>query len=196
MHIDYKVPNKLERKVCLVVIDMQNCFFEEEGCLEKYKDRISNIASAIRAFRGHGRDVFIIRFMGENHSDNDDRSLIDGLGDISDCKIVDKYHMSAFFNTELADLMVNGGYDTALLCGSYAEHCVMASYWSCYEHDLSPYLLEGAVIAYDDEKLRSVMDICMYYTLDEMMENLEKVKVDPEEGKLKNRMRRKYWYIN
>ena len=57
-------------------------------------------------------------------------------------------------------------------------------------------VLEGAVIAYDDEKLRSVMDICMYYTLDEMMENLEKVKVDPEEGKLKNRMRRKYWYIN
>ena len=47
MKIDYKVPTKPERRMCLVVIDMQECFFEEEGSKEKNKEAIGNIAKAI-----------------------------------------------------------------------------------------------------------------------------------------------------
>ena len=195
MKIEYKVPTKPERRMCLVVIDMQECFFEEEGSKEKNKEAIENIAKAIRSFREHSRDVFIIRYMGDTHSEKEDKSIIKEIGDISDLKIVDKYHMSAFQNTELTDLVINNGYDTVLLCGAYAEHCVMASYWSAYERDISPFLLEDAVIAYTPEKLSSAFKICGTFTMDEMEENLRTTTIEPGCNSTNNRMRRKYWYL-
>ena len=144
MKIDYKVPTKPERRMCLIVIDMQECFFEEDDSKEKNRKAIDNIAKAIRSFREHDRDVFIIRYLGDTHSEKEDKTIIKEIGDISGLQIVDKYHMSAFQNTNLADLMTNKGYDSVLICGAYADHCVMATYWSAYEHDMSPFILSDA----------------------------------------------------
>ena len=151
MKIDYKVPTKPERRMCLIVIDMRECFFEEDDSKEKNRKAIDNIAKAIRSFREHDRDVFIIRYLGDTHSEKEDKTIIKEIGDISGLQIVDKYHMSAFQNTNLADLMTYKGYDSVLICGAYADHCVMATYWSAYEHDMSPFILSDAVIAYREE---------------------------------------------
>ena len=195
MKIDYKVPTKPERRMCLIVIDMQECFFEEDDSKEKNRKAIDNIAKAIRSFREHDRDVFIIRYLGDTHSEKEDKTIIKEIGDISGLQIVDKYHMSAFQNTNLADLMTNKGYDSVLICGAYADHCVMATYWSAYEHDMSPFILSDAVIAYSDENLDAALRICMSFTMDEMDENLRTTRIEPESGSTTNRMKRKYWYL-
>lgn len=196
MKIDYKVPEKHERRMCLIVVDMQECFFEEDDTKEKNRAAIDNIAKAIRSFREHGRDVFIIRYLGDTHSEKEDKTIIKEIGDISGLQIVDKYHMSAFQNTNLADLMINKGYDSVLICGAYADHCVMSTYWSAYEHDMSPFILSGAVIAYTEENLAAALKICMTFTMEEMEENLRTTKIEPGSGSTTNRMKRKYWYLN
>ena len=196
MRIDYKVPEKPQRRMCLTVIDMQECFFEEDDTKDKNREAIDNIAKAIKSFREHGRDVFIIRYLGDTHSEKEDKTIIKEIGDISGLQIVDKYHMSAFQNTNLADLMINKGYDSVLICGAYADHCVMSTYWSAYEHDMSPFILDGAVIAYTEENLAAALKICMTFTMEEMEENLRTTKIEPGSGSTTNRMKRKYWYLN
>ena len=73
MKIDYKVPEKHERRMCLIVVDMQECFFEEDDAKEKNRAAIDNIAKAIRSFREHGRDMFIIGYLGDTHSEKEDK---------------------------------------------------------------------------------------------------------------------------
>ncbi len=193
---DYKVPTKAQRKVCLIVVDMQNCFFnDDESSKITCKQEIENIAEAIRLFHEHSRDVFVIKYVGETHSISKDMNFIEELGELEPCTIIEKHHMSAFQNTQLPDLIVERGYDTALICGAYAEHCIMATYWTAFQHDITPYLLSGGVIAYTKEKERSAEDVCSLYTLDDVMENLSATTIDPECNNTKNRMRRKYWYL-
>ena len=194
---DYKVPTNAQRKICLVVIDMQNCFFnDDESSKVTNRKEIENIAEAIRLFHENSRDVFIVKYMGETHSVCKDMNIIEELGQLEPCTFIEKYHMSAFQNTNLPDLIIGKGYDSVLLCGAYAEHCVMASYWTCFGHDLSPFLLSGGVIAYNKEKQKSAEDVCMTYTMDDVKENLRTATIDPEYNSSTNRTRRKYWYVN
>ena len=193
---DYKVPTKAQRKVCLIVVDMQNCFFnDDESSKITYKQEIENIAEAIRLFHEHSRDVFVIKYVGETHSISKDMNFIEELGELNPCTVIEKHHMSAFQNTQLPDLIIERGYDTALICGAYAEHCVMATYWTAFQHDITPYLLSGGVIAYTREKERSAEDVCSLYTMEDVMENLRTTTIDHECNNTKNRMRRKYWYL-
>ena len=194
---DYKVPSNAQRKICLVVIDMQNCFFnDDESSKVVNAPEIENIAKTIRLFHEHSRDVFIIRYVGETHSISKDMGFIEELGELEPCTIVEKHHLSAFHNTQLADLIMEKGYDSVLICGAYAEYCVMATYWSTYQYDLTPFLLSGGVIAYTKEKERSAEDICQVFTTDDVVENLKTATIDHDYNKTSNRMRRRYWYVN
>ena len=71
----------------------------------------------------------------------------------------------------------------------------MATYWTAFQHDITPYLLSGGVIAYTREKERSAEDVCSLYTMEDVMENLRTTTIDHECNNTKNRMRRKYWYL-
>ena len=193
----YNVPSKAQRKICLVVVDMQNCFFDEDEHLKELNQKeIENIAEAIRLFHEHSRDVFMIQYIGETQSICKDMNFIKELGDVEPCTVVEKHHSSAFFNTLLSDLVVERGYDSVLICGAYAEHCIMSTYWNAINCDITPYLLSGGVIAYVKERQKSVEDICSVFTMDDLRENLKTATIDPEYNSTTNRMRRKYWYVN
>jgi len=195
--IGYKVPTKAQRKLCLIVVDMQNCFFnDDETSKTENRKEIENIAEVIRLFHEKSRDVFVIKYVGETHSICKDMNVIDELGELEPCTYIEKHHMSAFQNTDLPDLIVEKGYDAALICGAYAEHCVMATYWNAFHFELSPYLLSDGVIAYDKKKQKSAEDICMVYTMDDVRENLETAVIDHEYNKSANKYRRKFYYVN
>ena len=193
---DYKVPTKAQRKLCLVVVDMQNCFFNEnESPKEPYKEEIETMAEAIRLFHEYGREVIMINYVGETHSGSTDRRFIEELGDVEPCTVVEKHHMSSFYNTQLADIIMEKGYDAVLVCGAYAEYCVMATYWGAGDHDINPFLLAGGTVAYSKERRLAAESLCSTYTLDEVIENLKTAKIDPDYNKTSNRMRRKYYYV-
>ena len=194
---DYKVPSKAQRKLCLIVVDMQNCFFDDdENSRITYKGEIENIAKTIKLFHEHSRDVFIIKYVGETHSISKDMNFMKELGEIEPCTIVEKRHMSAFQNTSIQDIIIEKGYDSALICGAYAEYCVMATYWGAQFADISSYLLSGGVIGYTKEGQDAAKTLCSTYTMDDVMENLKTATIDHEYNKTNNRMRRKYYYVN
>ena len=193
---DYKVPTKAQRRICLIVVDMQNCFFNEnESPKGPYMEEIETMAEAIRLFHEHSREVIMIRYVGETHSGSTDMRFIDELGEVEPCTVVEKHHMSSFLNTQLADIIMEKGYDAALICGAYAEYCVMATYWGANDHEITPFLLSGGVIAYSKEKGESAENICSTYNMDEVLENLRTATIDPEYNRTSNRMRRKYYYV-
>ena len=195
--IGYKVPTKAQRRICLVVVDMQNCFFnDDETSKTENKKEIENIAEVIRLFHEKSRDVFVIKYIGETHSICKDMNVIDELGELEPCTYIEKHHMSGFQNTQLPDLIVERGYDAALICGAYAEHCVMATYWNAFQFEITPYLLADGVIAYDKKKQKSAEDICMVYTMDDVRANLETAVIDHEYNLSANKYRRKYYYVN
>ena len=104
---DYKVPTKAQRRICLIVVDMQNCFFNEnESPKEPYKEEIETMAKAIRLFHEYNREVIMINYVGETHSGSTDRRFIEELGDVEPCTVVEKHHMSSFLNTQLADIIM------------------------------------------------------------------------------------------
>ena len=194
---DYKVPSKAQRKICLVVVDMQKCFFDDDANSRiTYKEEIENIAKAIRMFHEHSRDVFVIRYVGDTHSISKDMNFLDELGELEPCTIVEKRHMSAFQNTQLPDLIVERGYDGVLIFGAYAEYCVMATYWGAQPFELSAHLLSGGVIGYTKEGQDAAETLCSTYTMDDVLENMRTATIDPEYNRTNNRMRRKYWYVN
>ena len=194
---DYKVPAKAQRKICLVVVDMQNCFFnDDESSKIENKKEIDNIAEAIRLFHENSRDVFVIQYIGETHSISKDMNFIDEIGEVQPCTIVEKHHMSAFHNTVLPDLIFERGYDSALICGAYADHCVMATYWDAFRYDISPFLLSDGIIGYNKENQKAAESICMTFTMDDVKDNLKTAVIDHEYNKNSNRYRRKYYYVN
>ena len=80
---DYKVPSKAQRKLCLIVVDMQNCFFDDDKDSRiTYKGEIENIARVIKLFHENSRDVFVIKYVGETHSISKDMNLMKELGEL------------------------------------------------------------------------------------------------------------------
>ena len=188
----YNIPSKDERRICLVVVDMQRCFFAGRHDAE-FVSAAERMRESVESFRESGRDVFFIGHI-KNDGKEHDLNLIDVF---EGCDIdVWKHHMDAFYNTDLSDRIHSAGYDSVLICGAYAEHCVTATYWGAYNHDLTPFLLEGGTVPFRKEKLASVETVCAIYSMDEMRENLAKVRVDDGYGTIQSRMKRKYWYVN
>ena len=184
-------------KQFLIVVDMQNCFFDDDKDSRiTYKGEIENIARVIKLFHENSRDVFVIKYVGETHSISKDMNLMKELGELEPCTIVEKRHMSAFQNTPIVDMIIEKGYDSALVCGAYAEYCVMATYWGAQLADISSYLLSGGVIGYTKEGQDAAETLCSTYTMDDVLENMRTATIDPEYNRTNNRMRRKYWYVN
>ena len=98
--------------------------------------------------------------------------LLDGLSFSPEDIIVHKSHMNGFNGTDLAEKVRSTGSDTVLICGMYAEHCAMATYWGAWDNGLSPFFAKNALIAFREECLESVYSICRTYDEREVRENL------------------------
>lgn len=169
---------KDDRKLALVVVDVQKKFITDakDTTLESVKANTPLMLKVIDMFRDAGRPVIWILFEGPTHQDgitDDSNILLDGFEIKDGDYVVRKYHMNSFFNTNLSDIILSEGCDAALFTGMYAQHCVMATYWGAFDKGLSPYLMKGGLISTDQKYCDLSVELCKFYTLEELESNLK-----------------------
>lgn len=172
------VPEKSERRLALVVVDAQNKFFVHSSADAEAgrAAHVAVIAEAVRQFRAAGRRVIFIKYDGVPHdcegNTPDGERIIDGIPTDPSDVAVHKYHMNSFKNTVLADAVQAMGCDSVLLAGLYTEYCVMATYWGACDHTLTPFLLEGGMIAFEEKQNRVAGELCKTFSLADVAVNL------------------------
>lgn len=188
-------PEKKDRKIALVVIDVQRKFTGGSIPEKVSEDKIETINMATKMFHENGRPVIFVHYDGpcecSKYSKNDGDEYLKGI--ITDPRdiIVHKDSMNSFTNTKLAEVVKECGCDSILLAGMMTQFCVMGTYFGSFEHGLSPYLLIGGTIASEDKYDDAAYALCKTFSLDEVKENLRKTQA-PKSTKIYGSKHSKY----
>jgi len=180
-----ELPEKKDRKIALVVVDVQRKFTGGSIPEKGSKEIIETINKAAAMFRKSGRPVIFIYFDGPCHcsvyNKDDGDEFLHGI--ISDPKdiLVHKKHMDSFQETNLADAVKGSGCDSILLAGMVTQYCVLGTYYGAFEYSISPYLLVGGTIATEDKYNDAACTLCKTFTLEDVEENLRTTKVSGPE---------------
>jgi nicotinamidase-related amidase len=177
MYHSNKIVDKKDRKLALVIVDVQKKFIvnAKDTTLESARVHTPVIQKAISMFREAGRPVIWILYDAKAYMEGiteETTSLLDGFEFADTDRIVMKYHMNSFNNTNLSDIVESYGCDSVLLCGMFAQYCVMSTYWGAFDKDLSPYMLKDGLISTDDKFCDLAFGLCKSYDLEELEENL------------------------
>lgn len=155
---------KMGSKSALLIIDMQNCFFEKESLAAVREPLVASCNRLIaRAFRA-GSPVVNVRT--EHRRDQstwtlnmlaDDQGFA-FVGEPSACCLPElqvagamelvKTRDSAFFHTDLGPRLRNMAIDRLVLCGISAHGCVAATAADAYAHNVDAVLVEDAIASH------------------------------------------------
>ncbi len=172
---------KNKRKIALVVIDVQKKFRLERLDETLFKKHIDIINEATRLFRDAQRPVIFVNYIGNSechpYDGEDGDEYFDEIITAETDIIVYKKHMNSFRESELAQVVKATGCDNVLLAGTVTQYCVLATYFSAFDHGLVPYLLQGGCLSNDEAVNQAAELICKTYDLAEVKENLLQVRV-------------------
>ncbi len=165
-----------DRRFALVLVDIQRKFScVTEGLRESTGIHLETVNEALRLFRDTGNPIVYVLFDGNGHGDEveDGDSLTEGLlppseGDRS----VHKTGMNSFRDSDLADVLRDLGCDHILIAGMVAQYCVLATYFGAFDRDITPYMLEGGIMATDERNVELVEELCKTLSVAEMRENI------------------------
>ena len=73
---------------------------------------------------------------------------------------VTKPHANAFANPELGALLKKEGCDAIVIVGLSASGCVLATFFSAFDWDIRPYVLQGGIASHNEEHVRFAEEIC------------------------------------
>ena len=173
-----KMIPKDDRKLALVIVDVQKKFIlgKDDDTLRIAADCIPTMQKTIEMFRDAGRPVIWILYEGPTHMEgmtDDTYELLDGFEIKDGDFVLKKYHMNAFNNTSLSDLIRSNDCDAALIMGMFAQYCVMSTYWGAFDKDVSPYMMKGGLISNRDDICEHVYAVCKTYDMEELKSNLK-----------------------
>ena len=181
-----ETPDKKDRKIALVVVDVQRKFTGGTITDEKCKNGISTVNKVASMFRSSGRPVIFIYFDGPCHGtyDKDDGDeYLHGIESDPKDIIVHKEYMDSFQGSRLAEAVKECGCDSVLIAGMVTQYCVLGTYFGAFEYDISPYLLEGGMISTEEKYNMAACTLCKVFTLGDVEENLRTTKI-PEPAKM------------
>jgi len=181
------LPEKKDRKIALVVIDVQRKFtggsIKEQG----NQATIENINKVTAMFHEKDRPVIFVYYDGpcecSAYSKDDGDEYLHGI--MSDPRdiIVHKDRMNSFVGSRLAEVIKECGCDSILLAGMVTQFCVIGTYYGAFEHNISPYLLRGGTIATDEKYDEAAYVLCKTFTMEDVKDNLWETKI-PESIKM------------
>lgn len=166
-----------DKRFALVLVDIQKKFgYSTDGLRRSTGLHLERVNEAIRLFRGTGNPIIYVMYEGEGHEEvkvEDGDSLVDGLLPPTDGDfVVWKTGMNSFRNPELAETLDRLGCDHILIAGMVAQYCVLATYFGAFDKDISPYMLEGGLMATDEINVDMVEKLCKTLNPAEMAENV------------------------
>jgi nicotinamidase-related amidase len=175
------LPEKKDRKIALVVVDVQRKFTGGSISEKGNTDQINKINKAVTMFHENNRPVIFIHYDGpcecSLYEKEDGDEYLHGIIPDPHNIIVHKKRMNSFVETKLAEVVKQCGCDSILLTGMVTQYCVMGTYYGAFEYGISPYLLIGGTIATEDKFDEAAYVICKTFTIGELEENLHTTKV-------------------
>lgn len=177
------------RRPALLVIDMTLDFCGPEGASREDAARacrtacgpqawaaVPRIAALIEAARGAGLPVIYtrrsaerlakkrVKNLRENEDDPAGNELIASLAPAARDTVIGKSKPSAFWRTELDDLLMRNGCDGVILTGCTTSGCVRATALDAYNRDLPCLIAEDAVFdRFDASHTQSLFDLGAKY---------------------------------
>lgn len=179
------VTPRSERKMALVVVDMQNKFLvgAQDSTRKAVERRIPVISEAVDRFNAAGRPVFFISYDGLTHyMDNntaDGDAIMPGINTSPQNVVVHKYHMNSFKNTCLSDALLFSGCDSVLLVGMYLEFCVASTYFGAANFSIKPFVLRDALIPLNEDNVEKYLAILDTMSMKDVEENLSNPLAKP-----------------
>jgi nicotinamidase-related amidase len=163
------LPLPEKARAALAVVDMQEFFFTKPERRKNLAEVIANINRLIDSFDAKQLPVVhVITAYQPDGSDWDLKMKISGLPELIENSpeadilpgiqvrpthlIVKKTRYSAFFKTNLAELLTSRKIDRLMLTGAYTHYCVNATVFDAYAHDLVPGIITDAVISHLPEE--------------------------------------------
>lgn len=197
--------SRLKSKPALFIIDMQNAFCHEAGSFTQMGQPTSRLAAIIPAIqvlrdrcRTNGIPIFYTRV--EFRADYADAGLLldtlpsssKGLGTLvrgtwdaqlvealqpgSGEVVISKPRNSAFFETNLKQLLTERGINQMLLTGVCTNICVESTARDAWNHGIPPLTIHDATATYTDEEQAATLLNLKYYggsiSIQEILEEL------------------------
>ncbi len=159
----------------LLVIDMQNAFFEDETLGKQKEPLVRACNAAIADAREAGTPVYVIRtehqrdkstwtlsmldddqgflFTGTEQAEPVEGLQIEGLPEMV------KTRDSAFFGTDLLQRLRNLSVDTVVLAGVATHNCVAQTAADAYANNLRVVYAEDAIASTNEEYAQNVLGV-------------------------------------
>ncbi|MDI9644155.1 MAG: isochorismatase family cysteine hydrolase [Candidatus Verstraetearchaeota archaeon] len=148
----------------LLVVDAQNGWLRlSEGLKRSVEKHLDSILKAISIFRKAGAPIiFTYHSYGEQAivPGTSEFELFTGITLEPTDGVLVKTYANAFNKTRLEEMIRERGCDTVLIAGLSALHCVLSTYQGAHDHDLTPYLVRGAVAGPDEESVQLAERLC------------------------------------
>lgn len=165
------LPLNNNSRPALLIIDMQNFFFQQAERRRNLEAVVANINRLSAAFGDLNLPVYHVRSAfqpdgsdwdlkmkaggkSELIEGSEEASFLPGINILPGHKTMTKTRYSAFFKTDLADILHQQGIDYVAVAGGYTHYCVNATIFDAYCHDFVPCLVTDGVISHlDNESL-------------------------------------------
>jgi nicotinamidase-related amidase len=149
-------------KPALLVIDIQQAFFDNTVTTQSLNQAIEYINLAIDLFREKQLPVISVQ-----HMDPDDDlvpgkpgfDLPESLEILPSDLHTHKLYGNSFNKTPLESQLREMGVDTVIVSGYCAEYCVLSTYRGAEDVDLTPIILVGGLASSTPENIRFVESI-------------------------------------
>lgn len=149
----------------LIIVDMQDYFFRDAARRRNLEQVVKNINLLIEYFDARSWPVFhILSGFNADGSDWDlkmrasgkpelivgsqEAEIISGIKISEDHQTIIKTRYSAFFKTNLAELLQAQKIDRVVVVGAYTHYCVNATIFDAYCYDFVPCIITDAVISH------------------------------------------------
>jgi len=155
-------------KMTLLIIDMLNDFFEQHPHLtEQRRDLVASINTLVHAFRAHGQPVIWIRqefasdlsdaFLGMRKynipvtiAGTEGCELLPELDYLPTDTTIVKKRYSAFFGTNLEELLKELRPELLVVAGINTHACVRTTVLDAYQRDYEVILATEGIASYDE----------------------------------------------
>jgi nicotinamidase-related amidase len=153
----------------LLVIDMQNFFFQKAERRHDLDTVTANINRLTARF--DQQKLPVVHVVSQYHADGSDwdlrmkakgepeliegspeAAILPGVAVLPGHITLVKTRHSAFFRTNLADLLKEWQVGRVVVCGAYTHYCVNATVFDAYYHDFVPGLVTDAVTSFLEEE--------------------------------------------
>jgi nicotinamidase-related amidase len=150
-------------KIALLIIDMQEIFFDESPQLsQSLSEAVLYINAAVDLFRSKDFPIFVIEDIEEEDNrlpGTDGFDTTHQINLLSEDIRIHKTYGNAFNKTSLHEQLQKLGVDTLILTGFAASQCVTSTYRGALDLDYDAFLFRGSLADSDPERVKFVEEI-------------------------------------